>query len=140
VIVLEIERYLIAYDTIISILDTVKFGCRTLTTKEQLLKALNEMILVSIEFEEIRTVRFHIDALRFSVKPVEDMPDGTVADEIKNCVTNGIRAVQRAIGVAFYTDYYEKDIGEYAETCPDLLRNIIADVMLGDYRLGGATV
>jgi len=138
VINLEIKKYLIAYDTIISILDTVKFGCRTLTTKDQLLKALSEMIIVSAEFEEIRTIRFHIDALRFSVKPVEEMPDGTVADEIKNCVTNGIRAVQRSISVAFYTEYYEKDIGEYAETCPELVRSIVADVMLGDYRLGGA--
>lgn len=135
---MEIERYLVAYDTIISILDTVKFGCRTLATKTQLLKALNEMIIVSSAFEEIRTVRFHIDALRFSVKPVEEIPDGTVADEIKNCVTSGIRAVHRAIGVAFYTEYYEKDIGEYAESCPELLRNIISDVLLGDYRLGGA--
>lgn len=134
---MNIERYLIAYDTIISILDTVKFGSRTLTTKSQLLKALNEMVKVSLEFEEIRTVRFHIDALRFSAKPIEELPDGTVADEIKNCVTDGIRTVQRSIAVAFYTEYYEKDIGEYLEACPDLIRSIVADVMLGDYRLGG---
>lgn len=135
---MEIERYLIAYDTIISILDTVKYGCRTLTTKNQLLKALAEMINVSSEFEEIRTVRFHIDALRFSVKPVEEIPEGTVADEIKSCVTSGIRSVHRSIAVAFYTEYYEKDIREYAESCPELIRSIVADVMLGDYRLGEA--
>jgi hypothetical protein len=120
---MDTAKYLETYDAIISILDTIKFGCRSLTTKKQLLTALNELIHVTKGFTEIRTVRFHADALLFSVKPVGELPEGTVADEIKNCVTDGIRAVQRSIAVAFYTEYYEKDIGEYAEICPELLRS-----------------
>ena len=134
---MDIEKYLEAYDTIISILDTVKFGGRALTTKSQLLRALNEIIEVTADFTEIRTIRFHIDALLFSVKPVEELPEGTVTDEIKNCITDGIRAVQRSIAVAFYTEYYDKDIGGYAKTCRGLLRDVVADVILGDFRLGG---
>jgi hypothetical protein len=96
------------------------------------------MVEVTAEFAEIRTIRFHIDALLFSVKPVEELPEGTVTDDVKNCITDGMRAVHRAIAVAFYTEYYELDIGEYAELCPGLLKRLVADVMLGDYRLGGA--
>lgn len=134
---MDIVKYLETYDTVISILDTVKYGCRSLTTKQQLLKALNDIVEVTAVFAEIRTIRFHIDALLFSVKPVEGLPDGTVTDEVKNCITDGIRAVHRAIAVAFYSEYYELDIGEYAELCPELLKKLVADVMLGDYRLGG---
>jgi hypothetical protein len=135
---MDIANYLETYDTVISILDTVKYGCRALTTKRQLLKALNDTVEVTAGFAEIRTIRFHIDALLFSVKPVEELPEGTVTDEVKNCITDGMRAVHRAIAVAFYSEYYEHDIGEYAEQCPGLLRKLVADVMLGDYRLGGA--
>jgi len=134
---MDIAQYLETYDTVISVLDTVKYGCRALSTKRQLLKALNDIIEITADFSEIRTIRFHIDALLFSVKPVEELPDGTVTDEVKNCITDGIRAVHRSIAVAFYSEYYELDIGEYAEICPGLLRKLVADVMLGDYRIGG---
>jgi len=134
---MDIDKYVETYDTIISILDTVKYGSRSLTTKDQLLRAINELIDVTADFTDIRTIRFYLDSLLFSVKPVEELPDGTVADEVKDCVTKGIRAVHRSIAVAFYNEYYEKDIDEYAEACPELLRNVVADVMLGDYRLGG---
>jgi len=135
---MDVAKYLEAYDTVISILDTVKYGCRTLTTKNQLLKALNDMVEATADFMEVCNIRFHIDAMLFSVKPVEELPDGTVTDEIKNCITDGIRAVHRSIAMTFYSEYYELDIGEYSELCPELLRKLVADVMLGDYRLGGA--
>jgi len=137
---MNISQYLETYDTIISILDTVKYGCRTLTTKNRLLKALNDMVEVTGDFMEVNTIRFHIDAMLFSVEPVEELPEGTVTDEVKNCITDGIRAVHRAIASAFYSEYYELEIGEYAEQCPGLLRKLVADVILGDYRLGGTAV
>ena len=134
---MDIVRYLETYDTVISILDTVKYGCRALTTKHQLLKAINDMVEITTDFTEIRTIRFHIDAMMFSINPVSELPEGTVTDEVKNCITDGIRAVHRSIAVAFYSEYYELDVGEYSEQCQGLLRKLVADVMLGDYRLGG---